>query len=283
MQPWLERRPDAVGLVRAVDQVARPTERELVAAQRIVWPCRHHGGQDFAVFLVLGPYRRRRIPHWILLLGDDLGGAFGRGPAHLADADGVRVHHLLLAGLGRLEIVDPQRCDIDDDALTRRAGQHELRGHDDLASCPGQPGIDAWIGADNLFVADVEAPGDVRQRVLLRSDNDLHHADHVVVLRVDLEPVRVDTRQVHGLGWLDRCGRRWRRLDRGRKQGAAGQDQRAGDSEQGAGQFHPAIITSNWPGSLYQRASTAAGAGPAARCDRPPGAGNAFPAAPPPH
>ena len=181
---------DAIGLVGAVDQVAGPAERELVLAQRIVRARRHHRRHRIAVLLVLLAHRGRRPPDRVLLRDDDLGDAFRRLPADLADADRVRVDHLRLALLVLREVVDAHRREVDDDAFARRIGQHELRGHHDLAARARQPRIDARIGAHDLFVADVEAPRDVRQRVFLAGDGDLHLADHVVVSGIELEAMR---------------------------------------------------------------------------------------------
>jgi len=110
--------------------------------------------------------------------------------------------------------------DVDHDALVRRGGQHELRGHDDLAADAGQPRIDARIGEQYLLVTHVKTPRDVRQRVVL-ADRDLLHVTHqVAVLGGQLESVRGCRLGKYGNRGYDRRGRRrWRRW-RGMKQRA---------------------------------------------------------------
>ena len=125
----------------------------------------------------------------ILLPAHDLGRALGRLPAHLADADGIGVHHLRLALLHLRVIEETHRGGVDDDAFARRVRQDELRRDDDLAVLARQPRIDARIGAHDFLVADVEAARDVGERVFLGGGGLLHHADDVGG-GVDLEAMR---------------------------------------------------------------------------------------------
>ena len=68
---------------------------------------------------------------------------------------------------GRREVEDAHRRDVDDEPAARRVRQDELRGHDDLGALARQPGVDPGVGAHDLLVADVEAPRDVGERVVL--------------------------------------------------------------------------------------------------------------------
>ena len=122
---------------------------------------------------------RRRAPGRVLLPPHDRGRAFRRLPAHLADADGIGVHDLRLALLHLRVIEETHRRGIDDDALTRRVGQDELRRDDDLAVLARQPRVDTRIGAHDFLVTHVEAARDVGERVFLGGGGLLHHADDV--------------------------------------------------------------------------------------------------------
>ena len=158
---------DAGRLVGAVDQVARPLQVEGVLAERVVGSRADHRLEVLAVLVMLLAHRHRHAPGGVLLAPHDLGDALGSTPADLADADGVGEHHRALAGLHRRVIEDAHRRDVDDDARVRGLRQDELRRHDDLATLARQPGIDLGVGAQDLLVADVEAPRDVGERVVL--------------------------------------------------------------------------------------------------------------------
>ncbi len=90
-----------------------------------------------------------------------------------------------LAGFGIIE--HAQLREIHYQAFARSIRQHELSRHDDGAANAGQPRIDARIGADDLFVADVEAAGDVGKRVLTLHVRDLQLADDFVLLGIETE------------------------------------------------------------------------------------------------
>src|SRR5207302_7977232 len=85
-----------------------------------------------------------------------------------------------LAALDRRIVEDAHRGDVDDEPGTRRIRQDELRRNHDLAAFPGEPWVDLRIGAQELLVADVEAPRDVAQRIVLRGSHHLHHPDDVL-------------------------------------------------------------------------------------------------------
>jgi hypothetical protein len=140
-----------------------------------------------------------------------MGHALRGPPAGLADTDRVRVHLLRFTLAVRRKVVQPHGRDIDDDAFARCVRQHESRRHHDVVAGTGDPWIDAGIGPDDLLVTDVEAPGDIRQRVFLRGDRDLHIADDVILGIGQRELVRGDRRCEH------RSGRRDRRRDRNRR------------------------------------------------------------------
>src|SRR6185437_7731427 len=99
---------DAVGLVGAVDEKARPSQAERILAERIVrtrWDhCRELG-------LLLAD-RRRRIPYRShVLVQDSRHAARCRAPLH-ADADGVGLDAMAV----RWKIIEPLLGQIDDDA-----------------------------------------------------------------------------------------------------------------------------------------------------------------------
>src|ERR1700722_11072250 len=96
------------------------------------------------------------MPDRILLMARDLRHALGCGPADLADPDRMREYALRLALAMRRKVVEAHGRHVDDDSLVRRIGQHEARGQHDAATGPGQPRIDAGIGAHDLLVADVK-------------------------------------------------------------------------------------------------------------------------------
>ena len=64
-------RADTVGLVRAVNQVARNIELQHVPSQRIVRAGGDNCRQWIAKFLVLFAHRRRHVPARIARLGND--------------------------------------------------------------------------------------------------------------------------------------------------------------------------------------------------------------------
>ncbi len=213
---------DPRGLVRAVNQIARPLQVKGMAPERIVRAGTDDPVELLAVLAVLLDHGDGHRPGRILLAPHDLGDALGGGPADLADADGVRDDDLGLAGLVRREVEQPHGGDVDDHSLAGSVRQNELGGQDDLSVGARQPGIHSGIGPDDFFVPDVEAARDVGERVLLRCFRGLHRADNVLA-RSELEPLRLDRRgrgRHHGRG-----RRRWRLVVRGLEQSAGGDGQ----------------------------------------------------------
>ena len=160
---------DAVGLVGAVDQVAAPAEREFELAERIVRARLDHRRQVLAVVVeVILAQRGRGPPDRILDVADDTwsrpaawtsrpcrcrSGAYRRSAARLSCAAESNT-----AACAATLMTMPSRGAS---GSTKRVGTTMLR------PAPGKPGVDARIGAHDLLVADIEAPRDVRQRVLL--------------------------------------------------------------------------------------------------------------------
>ena len=93
----------------------------------------------------------------------------------------MRDDRLRLAFLHLREIEHAQLREIDHEPFARCGRQHELRRQHDLASLAGHPRIDARVGARDFFVAEIEAPRDVRQRVLAHHLRHLQLADDFVV------------------------------------------------------------------------------------------------------
>ena len=197
--------PDAVCLVGAVDQVAGPAEPEHEGAKRVVGTRGDLRRQHVAVLEVLLAHRHRRHPNRILDPRNDAGGAFGRLPADLADADRMGDHQRRRAARDLGVIVEAHRRDIDHDALVGRVRQHEAGRDQHVAAGARQPRIDAGIGAYDLLVADVEAPRKVGQRVVGGRGRDDQRADYRVCARRQRELVG------RGRALVDRPRRRGRR------------------------------------------------------------------------
>ena len=92
---------------------------------------------------------------------------------------------------GRLRVIKhAQLRKVYNQAFARRVRQYELSRHDDRAPDTRQPRIDARIGAQDFFVADVEAACDVGKRVLALHVSDLELADDFVMRRIEAEFMR---------------------------------------------------------------------------------------------
>src|SRR5690606_16896715 len=153
----------AGGLVRAVNQIARPAEIHGVPPERVVRTGPDHGLELFAVLAMLLDDGRCRAPHGVFLAPDDLRHALWRRPAHAPNADRMRVHHLRLALLRLREIEEPHLRHVDDDALAPGVRQDVARRHDDLRALAGKPGVHAGIGTHALLISDVETSRDGRK------------------------------------------------------------------------------------------------------------------------
>ncbi len=166
---------DAELLVRAVDEIARQGQADLVGAQGIVRAGRHHLGQRIAFGGMLGTNGLRRIPGWILDLVHHLGHPDRRAPAITANTQRVGEHRMTTLGV----VVHAVFGDVDDDAFARSGRQDEARRQDDLGTGAGQPGVDAWIGRHHLGVAQVVLLAEVGEGVFVGGLDDLNLADHV--------------------------------------------------------------------------------------------------------
>ncbi|WP_394809760.1 hypothetical protein [Nitrosomonas sp.] len=71
--------------------------------------------------------------------------------------------------------------------MARYIRQHELSGDHDGRACFRQPGINIRVGADDLFVTQVEAPGDIGKRVVFVDGDHLKRADHIIASGVETE------------------------------------------------------------------------------------------------
>src|SRR5204863_325438 len=161
-------------------QVTRPLQIESVLAEGVLGAGADDRIEILTVVVVLLAHRLGYAPSGILLPAHDLRDALRSAPTHLADADGMSDDDRPLAALDRRIVEDAHRGDVDDEPGTRRIRQDELRRNHDLAAFPGEPWVDLRIGAQELLVADVEAPRDVGQRIVLRGSHHLHHPDDVL-------------------------------------------------------------------------------------------------------
>jgi hypothetical protein len=188
--------PHAIGLVGAVDHVVRPAEIEGKGAERIVRP----GRNGFRQVRLLRPDGGRREPGRVGPLGDDLGAADRRLVSLAADADR---HAEWRPALGR-KVVEPELGQIDDDAAAGAGRQQALGRQGDHGTLAGQPGIDPAIGRHELDIADIEAHGDVDQRVVVARHVASRLADQII--RLGAEGFRIgkqdhrDQRKEEGSG-----------------------------------------------------------------------------------
>ncbi len=163
------RHADGKWVVRTVNQVCAGSNRQPhgIGAQRVIRARADYRRQRFAMLGVLFAHGVWRIPRRILLLADDLGIAKGGVPIHLANAHRVGDDNGLLVLFPLREIVQPVFRQVDDDAFLRRIWKDASAGNQKILSCSGQPRIDAWIGACDLFPTEAEAAGDICKRVFV--------------------------------------------------------------------------------------------------------------------
>src|SRR5262249_18514954 len=171
---------NACGLVGPVNEIARPLQVEGVLAERVIRTWSDDRLQVITVLVMLLAHRLRHAPGRVLLAAHDLGHPLRGAPAALADADGVRQHDLPLAVFHRRVIEDAHRGDVDYHTGAGSIRQDELRRYDDLASLTGQPRVDLGIGAEDLLVANIEAPCDVSEGVVLAGGDHLHDANDIL-------------------------------------------------------------------------------------------------------
>ena len=173
-------------------------------AQRVVGSGRHHRRQVRA----FRPDRFRHIPGGLLPLADHLRAPRRRGPAFPADTHREGDHRPAVG----LEEVEPLIAEIEDQPLMRGL-RHDMGGRNqDLGARARQPRIDIGIRGAELGIADIEASGQVDQRVLVARPIAQHLADH---------------RGIGGLVPDRRLGRRHGALGRRREpqgQGASARD-----------------------------------------------------------
>jgi hypothetical protein len=94
-------------------------------------------------------------------LSRDPRAADGCLPPFPADADGKAAR----LALGR-KIIEPQLCQIYDDAARRRIRQHELRRQREHPANARQPRVHARIRCPYLHEPQIICPGDVEHRVV---------------------------------------------------------------------------------------------------------------------
>ena len=126
---------DTGGLVGAVDEIARPLQVERTVTERVVRARWHHDRQHLAIGLVLRTHPRPRTPGGIFLHPHHAGAALRRRPTDAADPDREGVDGQPFPRLALREIEQAHRCQIDDDALTRRVREDMPRRQYDLATC----------------------------------------------------------------------------------------------------------------------------------------------------
>ncbi len=109
----------------------------------------------------------RRPPHRVSGLVDNLRGAQRRVPVQPANADWVGDHRPRLAFLRWRIIIQPEFGQIEHQAISWRIGQDSPVGQVDRGAITRQPAIDAGIDQQDFILADIEAPGDIQQGVVL--------------------------------------------------------------------------------------------------------------------
>ena len=208
--------PDAVRLVRAVDQVSRQRQRERESPERIVGPGRHDARQPLAPLGVLLANRRGHVPDGVADLLRDLRLGDRRRPTLRADADRMRRHarrgRVRRRGAGLLgrEVVEAHRGHVDQDAFARRVGQDRLRRQEHRRRLARQPLIDAGVRRAQLVEPQVERAADRGERVFVAREEHLRLADQLLTGR-ERDIASVERREPRGLRVRRaRCRRRCR-------------------------------------------------------------------------